>query len=64
MANDILGRDYKTIKSKAMSIIASPDFFTKEEVKAAYYSIAQDKRIALTTRRELESKLKKIYKSK
>jgi len=64
MTNNILARETKTIKGTALSMINTPDMYTKEEIKEVYNNLSNDKRLSNQTRITLLNGLMKVYKRK
>ena len=64
MINEVLGKDKKSIKEHAESIIANPEFYSKEEIEKTINLLWNDKRLSFSTKNNLRRKMIKILKTK
>ena len=64
MSNEVLGKEKKSIKEHAESIISNSEFYSKEEIEKTINLLWNDKRISFSTKNNLRRKMIKILKTK
>ena len=64
MINEVLGKEKKSIKEHADSIISNSEFYSKEEIEKTIKFLWDDKRLSFNTKNNLRRKMIKILKDK